>query len=228
MTTATENNSLNGLAAGTISKTAGRLGAGLGATIGSKVNHNFVVNAPASMIGAAVGADKGRRLRAALGALGGNLARGAGELEMLGKAGERLAPTFPGLLAAIAHGGKGSAKAMDELGAILSKTKTSGAKRDPRLERAGVYGFNKPKRTPGHPTKSHIVVAKVGDTVKTIRFGQQGVKTNQTAGQRKAFKSRHAKNIARGKLSAAYWADRVKWSASNTKDKDNQKWVKGS
>lgn len=107
-------------------------------------------------------------------------------------------------------------------------SKIASAKRDPRLERAGVSGYNKPKRTPGHPTKSHIVVAKVGDTVKTIRFGQQGVKTNQTAGQRKAFKSRHAKNIARGKLSAAYWADRVKWSASNTKDKDNQKWVKGS
>ena len=107
-------------------------------------------------------------------------------------------------------------------------------KRDPRLHgvalvrAAGVEGFNKPKRTPSHPKKSHVVVAKDGDTVKTIRFGQQGVKTNQTAGQRKAFKSRHAKNIARGKMSAAYWADRVKWSPKNTKDKDNQKWVKGS
>ena len=79
-------------------------------------------------------------------------------------------------------------------------------KRDPRLTRAGVSGYNKPKRTPNHPTKSHIVVAKVGDQIKTIRFGQQGVKTNQTAGQRKAFESRHAKNIARGKLSAAWWA----------------------
>lgn len=107
-------------------------------------------------------------------------------------------------------------------------------KRDPRLHgvalvrAAGVEGFNKPKRTPSHPTKSHVVVAKDGDTVKTIRFGQQGVKTNQTAGQRKAFKSRHAKNIAKGKMSAAYWADRVKWNPKNTKDKDNQKWVKGS
>ena len=70
-------------------------------------------------------------------------------------------------------------------------------------------------------------MAKVGDKVKTIRFGQQGVKTNQTAGQRKAFKSRHAKNIAKGKLSAAYWANRVKWSPSKTKSK-SMKWKKGS
>ena len=82
--------------------------------------------------------------------------------------------------------------------------------RDPRLKRAGVSGYNKPKRTPNHPKKSHIVVAKEGDKVKTIRFGQQGVKTNQTVGQRKAFKSRHSKNIAKGKLSEAWWADRVK------------------
>jgi len=100
-------------------------------------------------------------------------------------------------------------------------------KKDPRLARAGVSGYNKPKRTPGHPKKSHVVVAKVGDKVKTIRFGQQGVKTNQTAGQRKAFKSRHAKNIAKGKLSAAYWANRVKWSPSKTKSK-SMKWKKGS
>lgn len=98
--------------------------------------------------------------------------------------------------------------------------------KDPRLERAGVEGFNKPKKTPSHPTKSHIVVAKSGDEVKLIRFGQQGVKTNQTAGQRKAFKSRHAKNIAKGKLSAAYWADKVKWSPSDTKS-PSKKWIKG-
>ena len=67
--------------------------------------------------------------------------------------------------------------------------------KDSRLKRAGVTGYNKPKRTPNHPKKSHIVVAKEGDKVKTIRFGQQGVKTNQTVGQRKAFKSRHSKNI---------------------------------
>ena len=99
--------------------------------------------------------------------------------------------------------------------------------KDSRLERAGVEGFNKPKKTPSHPTKSHIVVAKQGDEIKTIRFGQQGVKTNQTAGQREAFKSRHAKNIAKGKMSAAYWADRVKWSPSKTAS-PSKKWVKGS
>ena len=100
--------------------------------------------------------------------------------------------------------------------------------KDSRLSRAGVTGFNKPKRTPGHPTKSHIVVAKEGDQVKTIGFGQQGVKTNQTAGQREAFKSRHAKNISKGKMSAAYWADKVKWSPSKTAQPKNKKWVKGS
>ena len=101
-------------------------------------------------------------------------------------------------------------------------------KKDPKLARAGVSGYNKPKRTPNHPKKSHVVVAKVGDTTKLIRFGQQGVKTNQTAGQRKAFNNRHAKNIAKGPSSAAYWANKVKWNPSKTKDKDNQKWVKGS
>ena len=86
-------------------------------------------------------------------------------------------------------------------------------KKDPRLERAGVSGYNKPKRTPNHKTKSHVVVAKEGDQVKTIRFGEQGAKTNQSAKQREAFKARHAKNIAKGKMSAAYWANRVKWKA---------------
>jgi hypothetical protein len=99
--------------------------------------------------------------------------------------------------------------------------------KDSRLERAGVEGFNKAKKTPSHPTKSHIVVAKQGDEIKTIRFGQQGVKTNQTAGQREAFKSRHAKNIDKGKMSAAYWADKVKWSPSKTAS-PSKKWVKGS
>jgi hypothetical protein len=100
-------------------------------------------------------------------------------------------------------------------------------KKDPRLLRAGVSGFNKPKATPGHAKKSHIVVAKQGDQVKTIRFGQQGVKTNQTAGQREAFKSRHGKNISKGKMSAAYWADKVKWSPSKTAS-PSKKWKKGS
>ena len=100
-------------------------------------------------------------------------------------------------------------------------------KPDPRLKRAGVSGYNKPKRTPSHPTKSHIVVAKSGGKIKTIRFGQQGVKTNQTAGQRKAFKSRHAKNIVKGKMSAAYWANKANWSPSKTKS-SSMKWKKGS
>ena len=85
-------------------------------------------------------------------------------------------------------------------------------KKDGRLARAGVSGFNKPKKTPSHPTKSHVVVAKVGDKVKTIRFGQQG-KTGSTDGTKrnKSFKARHAKNISKGKMSAAYWANKVKW-----------------
>ena len=93
-------------------------------------------------------------------------------------------------------------------------------KKDPRLARAGVSGYNKPKRTPNHKTKSHIVVAKVGDKVKTIRFGQQGASTagkpkkgesKRMKMKRKSFKARHRRNIAKGKMSAAYWADKVKW-----------------
>ena len=92
-------------------------------------------------------------------------------------------------------------------------------KPDSRLKRAGVSGYNKPKRTPNHPTKSHIVVAKEGSQIKTIRFGQQGVsgspkKAGESASYRKrreSFKARHASNIAKGKMSAAYWADKVKW-----------------
>ena len=95
------------------------------------------------------------------------------------------------------------------------------AEKDPRLKRAGVTAFNKPKRTPNHPTKCHIVVAKAGDQIKTIRFGQQGAKTagapkkgesRRMKMKRKSFKARHAKNIAKGKMSAAYWADKTKWS----------------
>lgn len=93
------------------------------------------------------------------------------------------------------------------------------AKKDPRLVRAGVSEYNQPKATPNHPTKSHIVVAKVGNQIKTIRFGQQGVKGSpKKAGEseayrkrREAFQARHAANIAKGKLSAAYWANKVKW-----------------
>jgi len=93
-------------------------------------------------------------------------------------------------------------------------------KKDPRLERAGVSGFNKPKRTPDHPKKSHVVVAKEGDKVKTIRFGEQGASTagKPKAGEseamkkkRASFKARHGEDIKKGKMSAAYWADREKW-----------------
>ena len=94
------------------------------------------------------------------------------------------------------------------------------SKKDPRLARAGVSGYNKPKRTPNHPKKSHIVVAKEGDKIKTIRFGQQGAKTagipkkgesRRIKMKRKSFKARHRRNIAKGKMSAAYWANKVKW-----------------
>ena len=93
------------------------------------------------------------------------------------------------------------------------------ARKQALLRMAGVDGFNKPKRTPGHPTKSHVVVAKSGDQVKTIRFGQQGVsgsprKSGESAANRRrreSFKARHASNIAKGPMSAAYWANRVKW-----------------
>ncbi len=84
--------------------------------------------------------------------------------------------------------------------------------KDSRLARAGVSGYNKPKRTPSHKTKSHVVVAKEGGKVKTIRFGQQGVSGDRTTTKRSAsFKARHAKNIKKGKMSAAYWANKVKW-----------------
>jgi len=99
-------------------------------------------------------------------------------------------------------------------------------KKDSRLTRAGVAGYNKPKRTPNHPTKSHVVVAKEGDKIKTIRFGQQGKKIGTVTGtagkpkkgesakmkaKRDSFKARHGRNIAKGKMSAAYWANKTKW-----------------
>ena len=94
------------------------------------------------------------------------------------------------------------------------------SKKDPRLAKNGLSGYNKPKKTPNHPTKSHVVLAKVGDVVKLIRFGEQGAKTAgkpkkgesiKMKKKRASFKARHAKNIKKGKLSAAYWADKVKW-----------------
>ena len=94
------------------------------------------------------------------------------------------------------------------------------SKKDPRLARAGVSGFNQPKRTPSHAKKSHVVVAKSGDQVKTIRFGEQGASTagkpkagesDKMKAKRKSFKARHGRNITKGKMSAAYWANKVKW-----------------
>lgn len=93
-------------------------------------------------------------------------------------------------------------------------------KKDSRLTKVGVSGYNKPKRTPSHAKKSHVVVAKIGDKIKTIRFGEQGAstagksKTGESAkmkAKRKSFRARHAKNISKGKMSAAYWANKVKW-----------------
>jgi hypothetical protein len=88
------------------------------------------------------------------------------------------------------------------------------------LKRLGLSGVNKPKRTPKHPKKSHVVLAKEGNKTKTIRFGEQGAKTagkpragesSHMKAKRKSFKARHSKNIKKGKMSAAYWADKVKW-----------------
>lgn len=101
-----------------------------------------------------------------------------------------------------------------------SQEEASKEMKDPRLKRFGLSGYNKPKRTPSHPKKSHMVLAKEGDKVKLIRFGEQGAKTagkpkkGESAAvkaKRRSFKARHAKNIAKGKMSAAYWANREKW-----------------
>jgi len=115
--------------------------------------------------------------------------------------------------------GKQHSKQPDKIADKTRKFRMAkGGKADGRLKRAGVSGYNKPKRTPNHPTKSHIVVAKSGSTIKTIRFGQQGVsgagknpKTAKDKARKKSFKARHAKNIDKGVLSAAYWANKVKW-----------------
>tara|TARA_R110000803_G_scaffold163354_3_gene226999 strand:- start:10036 stop:10326 length:291 start_codon:yes stop_codon:yes gene_type:complete len=93
-------------------------------------------------------------------------------------------------------------------------------KKDSRLASAGVSGYNKPKRTPSHAKKSHVVVAKEGGKIKTIRFGEQGASTagkpkkgesEAMKKKRASFKARHGKNIKKGKMSAAYWADKAKW-----------------
>ena len=102
---------------------------------------------------------------------------------------------------------------------MAAKKKTSGKKKNSRLARAGVSGYNKPKRTPNHPTKSHVVVAKLGDKVKTIRFGQQGVKgagknpkSAKDKARKKSYYARHnAQDAKPSKLSARYWSHKVKW-----------------
>ena len=94
---------------------------------------------------------------------------------------------------------------------------SNSARKKNLLKRHGLKGVNKPKRTPKHKTKSHIVLAQEGHQLKLIRFGQQGVTTAgkkqdaRSKARRKSFKARHAKNIKKGKMSAAYWANRVKW-----------------
>ena len=93
------------------------------------------------------------------------------------------------------------------------------SKKDPRIQKLGVDGYNKPKRTPNHPTKSHVVLAKVGDEVKTVRFGQQGVKvaganptTAKDKARKKSYYARHnAQDSNPSKLSARYWSHKVKW-----------------
>ena len=92
------------------------------------------------------------------------------------------------------------------------------ARKAAMLKKHGLKGVNQPKRTPKHPTKSHVVLAQEGHTIKLIRFGQQGVsgagknpKSAKDKARKKSFKARHAKNIKKGKMSAAYWADKAKW-----------------
>ena len=102
----------------------------------------------------------------------------------------------------------------------MPKKKDKFARQKATMKRLGISGLNKPKRTPKHSEKSHVVMARVGDEARLIRFGQQGARTagkprkgesKQNIARRAAFKARHAKNIKKGKMSAAYWSDRVKW-----------------
>lgn len=98
------------------------------------------------------------------------------------------------------------------LGVVMKSFRQFVAETKQQLKAAGVEDYNKPKRTPDHPKKSHVVVAKDGSKTKVIRFGQQGVKGSPDGTKRnKAFKARHQKNIDKGKMSAAYWANREKW-----------------
>ena len=111
---------------------------------------------------------------------------------------------------------------------LKKKPKSVRSKALERAKKKGLKGLNQAQRLNDDSGKSHLVMAFENNKAKYIKFGQKGVRTNQTAGQRKAFKSRHAKNIKRGKMSAAYWANKEKWSPSKTKEKKNQKWRKGS
>ena len=104
--------------------------------------------------------------------------------------------------------------------AVTAKKRRNAARGAMLMKKHGLSGYNKPKRTPKHPKKSHIVLAKEGDRIKLIRYGEQGAKTAgkpkkgesaKKTEQRKAFKRRHRKNIDKGRMSAAYWADKVKW-----------------
>ena len=99
-----------------------------------------------------------------------------------------------------------------------------------RLKRVGLSGLNKPKRTPSHPTKKAVVAVRDGSKIKVIRFGDQKMGHNYSPEARKSFKARHAKNIARGKTSAAFWANKVFWSGPSGSKKSppkSQKHTKG-
>ena len=111
---------------------------------------------------------------------------------------------------------------------LKKKKKSPRQKAIERAKKKGLKGINQSQRLKKDPEKSHHVMAFENNKAKYMKFGEKGVKTNQTAGQREAFKARHAKNIKRGKMSAAYWANKEKWSPSKTKEKKNKKWRKGS
>ena len=104
--------------------------------------------------------------------------------------------------------------------AVTAKKRRNAARGAMLMKKHGLSGYNKPKRTPKHPKKSHIVLAKEGDRIKLIRYGEQGAKTagkpksgesDRMKKKRASFKARHRRNIAKGKMSAAYWANRSKW-----------------
>lgn len=100
-----------------------------------------------------------------------------------------------------------------------------------KLKKYGLSGLNKPKRTPNHPTKKGVVAVKDDGKVKIIRFGDQKMGHNYSKEARKSFKARHAKNIAKGPTSAAYWADKMFWAGPGGSKKSppkGQKHTKGT